>query len=172
MAWNRTVPESRRGATRVPFQAGPLCPSPVSLYSHSQRQPSYIMLCMSLKAAHDVMHGEQCMAWHRTAPGIPKRSYTRAVQGRLALPRLLIQPQATNTHDVMHGEQWPATAAAEHALHRHPHSNLPKMSYMRVPFKAGRLCCVSRLRLYQQPSVWLVVMSWWFFEVLDGTETF
>jgi hypothetical protein len=31
---------------------------------------------------------------------------------------------------------------------------------------------VSRLRLYQQPSVWLVVMSWWFFEVLDGTETF
>ena len=57
-------------------------------------------------------------------------------------------------------------------LHRHPHSNLPKMSYTRVPFKAGRLCCVSRLRLYQQPSVWLVVMSWWFFEVLDGTETF
>jgi hypothetical protein len=31
---------------------------------------------------------------------------------------------------------------------------------------------VSRLGLYQQPSVWLVVMSWWFFEVLDGTETF
>ena len=80
-------------------------------------------MCYRAKGStHDVMHGEQCMAWQRTAPQIPKRSYTRAVQGRPALPvsRLLIQPQATNTHDVMHGEQWPATAAAEeHALHRH-----------------------------------------------------
>jgi hypothetical protein len=67
-------------------------------------------------STHDVMHGEQCMAWQCTAPEIPKRSYTHAVQGRPALPGLLIQPQATNTHDVMHGEQWPATTAAENLL--------------------------------------------------------
>jgi hypothetical protein len=111
--------------------------------------------------------------WHGTARYRNPEEELHACRSKPARSaRLLIQPQATNTHDVMHGEQWPATAAAEHALHRHPHSNLPKMSYTRVPFKAGRLCCVSRLRLYQQPSVWLVVMSWWFFEVLDGTETF
>ena len=128
--WPGNAPhrKSRRGATRVPFQAGPLCPvSRLLIQPQPKAANTHIMLCMCYTAkgsTHDVMHGEQCMAWQRTAPEIPKRSYTRVPfkAGPLCpVSRLLIQPQATNTHDVMHGEQWPATAAAvEHALHRHP----------------------------------------------------
>ena len=103
-----------------------------------------------------------------TVTGIPKRSREPFKPGPLCSgSRLLIQLQATNTHDVMHGEQWSSAAAVEHALHRESRRGATRML-----FKAGPLCPVSRLRLYQQPSVWLVVMSWWFFQCLMAQKRF
>ena len=116
------------------------------------------------------------MARQRTTPGIPKRSYTRVPfkAGRLCCPSPVssyshrqlthmmlcmgssgLQQQQKNMHCIGTPQQSP-----EEELHACAVQGRPAL----LP--------VSRLRLYQQPSVWLVVMSWWFFEVLDGTETF
>jgi hypothetical protein len=99
----------------VPFKAGPLCPSPVSSYSH--RQLTHMMLCMGSSGLQQQQQKNMhCIGTPQQSP--EEELHACAVQGRPAL--------------------------------------LP----------------VSRLRLYQQPSVWLVVMSWWFLRCLMAPKRF
>ena len=82
--WPGNAPhrKSRRGATRVPFKAGPLCPSPVSSYSH--RQLTHMMLCMgSSGLQRQQQKNMHCIGTPQQSP--EEELHACAVQGRPAL---------------------------------------------------------------------------------------
>ena len=161
----------------MPFQAGPLCPvSRLLIQPQPKAANTHNALCMSSKAAHMML----CIGssvWPGNAPHRKsRRGATRVCRSRPA--RSAPSPVSSYSHRQLTHMMLCMGSSGLQQQQKNMHCiGTPQQSpeeELHACAVQGRpaLLPVSRLRLYQQPSVWLVVMSWWFFEVLDGTETF